>query len=95
MEKLLKISEDEAKVFHSILSHEDRGIFKNFSTDKVKKMLHGMQRGLDFDLQKIMLFYEALQNPQILHLDIHPRNIMKDENNNFKLIDLDRLQFNI
>src|SRR5277367_1143544 len=36
MEKLQKISEDESKIFHSILSHEDRGIEKNFSSEKIQ-----------------------------------------------------------
>ena len=39
MEKLNKISDDEQKVFHTILSHEDRGLNKNFSIADVKKIL--------------------------------------------------------
>lgn len=92
MEKLEKITDDERRVFHSILSHEDRGIEKNFSTDKIKEMLEGMSRGLDFDAEKIILFCNNIRNATILHLDIHVRNIMKDENGNFKLIDLDRVK---
>lgn len=92
MEKLNKISEDEKKVFHSILSHEDRMAIKNFSVSKIKKMLNGLSLGLDFDKEKIILFYEALQNSNIKHLDLHPRNIMKDNFGNFKLIDFDRIK---
>jgi serine/threonine protein kinase len=92
MEKLQKTTEDEQKVFHTILSHEDRGIEKNFSPDEIRKMLRGMERGLDFDAEKVTLFCENIRSATISHLDIHVRNIMKDESGNFKLIDLDRIE---
>ena len=94
MEKLEKISEDEGKVFHSILSHEDRGIRKNYSMDEVRKMLHGLHRGLDFDEKRVMFFVERLKKAPIYHTDIHARNIMKDSAGNFKLIDFDRTSIN-
>jgi serine/threonine protein kinase len=90
MEKLHKISEDEKKVFHSILSHEDRNINKNFSIFKIKNILKGLSLGLDFDFEKVMFFCENLKSSIILHNDLHPRNIMKDNLGNFKLIDFDR-----
>lgn len=92
MDKLQKISEDETKVFHSILSHEDRGIEKNFSPGKVREMLEGMSRSLDFDAEKVTLFCDNIRGASISHLDIHVRNIMKDNTDEFKLIDLDRIQ---
>lgn len=92
MEKLGKISEDEAKVFHTILSHEDRGIKKNFSADQLKEILTGLRRGLDFDVEKVILFHDNLKNAPLAHLDIHVRNIMKDANGYFKMIDFDRVQ---
>lgn len=92
MEKLQKISEDERRVFHSILSHEDRGIEKNFSPEKIHEMLLGMSRGLDFDAEKVTLFCNNIRMAPVSHLDIHVRNIMKDEAGNFKLIDLDRIE---
>lgn len=91
MEKLQKISEDEQKVFHSILSHEDRGIKKNFETQQLKKILSGLQKGLDFDVEKIMFFNDFLRKTPLCHLDIHARNIMKDDQGNFKMIDFDRV----
>ena len=94
MEKLERISDDESKVFHSILSHEDRGFDKNYSTEKVREMLAGLQRGLDFDAERVIFFHTALKNVAISHLDIHPRNIMKDKDGNFKLIDFDRVEWN-
>lgn len=90
MEKLYKISEDESKVFHSILSHEDRKIVKDYSPDKIKKMLGGLAFGLDFDEKKVTLFCENLRVSPVNHMDIHSRNIMKDRDGNFKLIDFDR-----
>lgn len=95
MEKLQKISEDEKKVFHSILSHEDRGIDKNFPLEKVEEMLTGLSRGLDFDVKRVIFFYERLILAPISHLDIHPRNIMRDADGNFKLIDFDRVQLKL
>lgn len=92
MERLGKISEDEKKVFHTILSHEDRGIEKNFSPDKVREMLQGMSRGLDFDAEKVILFCNNIRSATVSHLDIHVRNIMKNEAGDFKLIDLDRIE---
>ena len=92
MEKLRKISEDESKVFHSILSHEDRGIAKNFSLDKIREMLEGLGRGLDFDAEKVMLFCENINEASVYHLDLHPRNIMIDDSSNYKCIDMDRCE---
>lgn len=90
MEKLSKITEDEKKVFHSIISHEDRGINKNYSPEKIGEMLRGMSRGLDFNAEKIVLFLDLIREMPIIHEDLHPRNIMCDNNKNFKFIDLDR-----
>lgn len=92
MEKLNKISEDENRIFHSILSHEDRGIEKNFSPEKIHEMLQGMGRGLDFDAEKVTLFCDNIKRATVSHLDIHVRNIMKNDAGNFKLIDLDRIE---
>lgn len=87
MEKLLKISSDEEKVFHTILSHEDFNKKKNFSNSELKKILKELSIGLDFDEKKVIFFYEGLRNSIIYHPDIHQRNIMKDQLNNFKMVD--------
>jgi thiamine kinase-like enzyme len=89
MDKCFKISEDERKVFHSILSHEDANIRKNYPSDLIKKMLEGMRRGLDFDPERVIFFCEEIRSVPIFHNDLHVRNIMKDEMGNFKLIDFD------
>lgn len=91
LEKLRRITDDEERVFHSILSHEDRNIVKNFSLAKLKKMLDGLRRGLDFDAERVTLFCSNLRKTPVRHPDIHPRNIMKDEFGHFKLIDFDHL----
>jgi serine/threonine protein kinase len=92
MEKLNKLNEDEKKVFHSIVSHEDRGIDKNYSLEKINDMLQGMSRGLDFDADKVTLFCQNLHQAHVLHDDIHVRNIMKDATGHYRLVDLDRAQ---
>lgn len=93
MEKLQKISEDEKKVFHSIISHEDSNKVKNYTLDQIKKMLDGMSMGLDFDVERVMLFCKEVMKSPIIHNDLHVRNIMKDKIGNFKLIDFDRCTF--
>jgi len=90
MEKLNKISEDEKKVFHTIMSHEDARKEKKFSDTQFKEILRGLSKGLDFDSKKITFFYQNVKKSPVKHLDIHPRNIMKDASGNFKLIDFDR-----
>jgi len=95
MEKLEDISDDEKKVFHTILSHEDRGIIKNFSVKEVQEILQGLSLGLDFDEKNVIFFYENLKRTYVNHSDIHPRNIMKDKRGNFKMIDFDRAQLKL
>lgn len=90
MEKCLKISSDEKKVFHTILSHEDREIKKNWSRVKVEETLTGLSFGLDFDREKVLNFWDNVSRLPMQHTDIHPRNIMKRSNGEFCLIDFDR-----
>jgi serine/threonine protein kinase len=90
MDKLEQISVNEFKVFHSILSHEDRKIIKNFSIGKIKEMLIGLSRGLDFDVEKVIIFCNNIANGPIIHDDINPRNIMRNASGDYKLVDLDR-----
>lgn len=92
MERLNLISSDEEKVFHTILSHEDRGAEKSYKSAELQDILDGLSKGLDFDATKVKVFHEALQTSPIRHLDIVPRNIMKDDGGNFRMIDLERTQ---
>lgn len=92
MEKLFKISEDEKKVFHSILCHQDMNLKKDYSINKIKEMLRGMGRALDFDFDKVTFFCDNVKKIPLQHQDVHVRNIMKDKMGNFKLIDFDRCE---
>lgn len=89
VEKCFKLSEDEEKVFHTIISHEDLGIEKNYSQAQLNKILAGLSVGLDFDAEKVKLFYNNLKCSPLKHLDLHPRNVMKDKLGYFKLVDFD------
>lgn len=90
MKKYNKISEDEKKVFHTLLSHEDRGLCKSYSLPEARRILTGLSLGLQFNYEQILYFYERLQTCPIIQKDLHPRNIMRDIKGNFKLIDFDR-----
>jgi hypothetical protein len=95
MEKLQKISEDESRVFHTILSHEDRGMKKNYSTEKIQEMLGGLSKGLDFDVEKITLFCRNIKETQLVQNDLHVRNIMKNDIGCYKIIDIDRCEIKL
>lgn len=93
MEKLYSITEDEGKVFHSILSHEDRNKIKVFSEKQLKEILYNFRRGLDFSEEEVKLFHTNLKNSKFRHNDIAVRNIMKNRYGQFKLIDIDRVTY--
>jgi len=98
MEKLNKISEDEKKVFHSTLSHQDSNVKKDLSLDKISNMLDGLSIGLDFNRKKVFNFIKQVQNLAsigIQYTDLHPRNIMKTKDGDFKLIDIDRISVSV
>lgn len=90
MERLHNLSDDEKRVFHTLVSHEDREIKKDFKPNKIKEIIGGLARGLDFDAEKVILFCNQLREGYLSHSDIHPRNILKDGNGYFKLVDFDR-----
>lgn len=91
MERLFPLSEDEKKVCHTVLSHEDAQKPKNYTQDQLNKVLAELSIGLDYDIDRMTAFCLAIKNSFIKHNDIHPRNIMKDKDGNFKLIDLNRI----
>lgn len=90
MERLKELSGDENKVFHSILSHEDRGVIKNFPIIRLRKILKGLEKGLEFSEGKIVVFLDKLKSAKVRHLDLHQRNVMVDGHGNYRLIDFDR-----
>ena len=91
MEKLNKITEDEKRVFHSILSHEDNNKIKSYTQQQVESILNGLSLGLDFDQGKVLDFWMKVKLFPVSYTDMHPRNIMKDNFGSFKLIDFDRV----
>lgn len=92
MEKLNPISEDEKRVFHTLLSHEDNNVVKNYSKSKVKEIVESLHRALDFDKGKVMMLCDDIRSSVIEHNDLNPRNIMKNDRGDFKLIDFDRCE---
>lgn len=95
MDKLNPLSEDENKVFHTLVSHEDRNLKKEIPLDKARPLLEAMSKGLDFNIEKVFSLYQEICNSQIHHLDMHERNIMKDHNGNFKMIDVDNIRIKL
>jgi len=92
LEKLNKISDDEKKLFHTLICHEDQNKIKTRSKNEVDKIIDELNYYLDFNKDKVILFLDQLKNSKFNHLDIHVRNVMKDSFGNFKLIDLDRIE---
>ena len=92
MEKLLPLSEDEVKIFHTLLSHEDANKKKEFNTDQILSMVNKLSEYLVLDKVKVCGFCFAIMDCYLKHKDLHPRNIMKNAEGNFRLIDFDRLE---
>lgn len=87
LEKLFPLEEDEKKVFKTICDKFNNNIEKN---KPLAKILDELSAWLIFDRQKALAFWSALQSSPINHNDVHRRNIMKDANNNYKLVDFDK-----
>jgi len=90
-EKLLPLSEDEKKVLKTICDIYNKNVAQ---TKPIKNILNELSDWFSFDKKKVHEFYELLTKCPISHNDVHRRNILKDTNNNFKLIDFDRSTFN-
>lgn len=93
MEKLEKISDDEKKVFHSLVCHEDLNKRKDYSSEEIKLIAKDLNKGLDFNYNKVLDFCLNYKHSLITYPDLHIRNIMKDNSNNFKLVDMDHIKF--
>lgn len=91
MEKLNKLSEDEKKIFHTLISHEDFSKKKSLNKNRIDSIIDEFSNFYEFDKNKVYKFIEQIEKSKIKHLDIHDRNIMKDDLGNFKFIDLERL----
>jgi serine/threonine protein kinase len=92
MERLEPLTEDEERLFHSLVSHEDKNITKPvLSPMQLEVVLDGLLVGLFFKKGKVKEFYQRVVLGNLTHKDLAPRNIMKTKGGDYKLIDLDRL----
>lgn len=87
MDKLQPLSEDEKKVLKTICDVYNKNVKQ---TKPMKDILKDLSSWFCFDQAKVLEFYEMLLACPIQHNDVHRRNILKDSNNNFRLIDFDR-----
>ena len=95
MDRLNKISDEEYKVFYSILPHEQDEVRNNFSLEKAEDILQNLGRSFDIDCAKIFTFCKCIKESPVAHQDLHPRNVMSDNVGEYHLIDLDRCVLNI
>lgn len=93
MDRFQPISEDEGKVFHTILSHEDANRCKQYDSKQLIETLFGLSKGLVFDMSKVIAFYCRIHMSEFMHLDMHSRNILKTKSGDFKLIDLNLIDY--
>lgn len=91
MEKLLHLSEDERKLFHTLLSHEDANKKKEYTRTQLISLIEELSKWLSFDKESALAFCYAVMNCPIHHKDLHTRNIMKNAAGGFRLVDFDRL----
>lgn len=88
MERLLALSADEERVFHTLLSHEDANKKKQYDL----MTLNELSNWYSFDQERANTFCKAVFFGRYQHNDLHIRNIMKDADGNYKLIDFDRME---
>lgn len=87
MEKLIPITKDEDKILKSLCDLKNNKI----NTFSFPKIVDELKHYYLFDRDKVLDFYDGLDSSIVIHNDFHRRNIMKDNDGNFKLIDLDRI----
>lgn len=90
MDKLRELMPDERAVFAAILEHPDRIISSNCNPAVLERFLQEWCGGLDIDRPRVMLLFDRYQSAAIEHQDLHQRNIMKDADGDYKLIDIER-----
>lgn len=86
MEKCFPLTDEEKKVFHSIITPQKR--FKK--SGQAEKILSGLSKGFDFDFEKIVSFVKGVSLLPFTHSDLGPLNIMKTVSGKYVLIDFDR-----
>ena len=86
MEKCFPLTEEEKKVFSSIITPQKS--FKKIR--QAEKILFGLSKGFDFDLARVTSFVRGASLLPFTHSDVSVLNIMKNDRGDFKLIDFDR-----
>jgi hypothetical protein len=93
MKKLLPLSEHEKDIIHIYNSTDDVNEDVNEDKDYVRRFSRDEQEELmDREANNNTAFYRFLMNNQDLlseYTDLHEENIMKDEHDNYYLIDLE------
>lgn len=85
-EKLQPLSDDEKKLFKTIC----QAINGELELERtIEEIVVELGAWLKFDSEKVIKFYNALGSLPIENNDFHRRNILKDAEGNFKLIDFD------
>jgi hypothetical protein len=87
MDKLLDLTRDEREVFDHFA----------FCEESVPEDWMAWQKGtgLEFDIDRVKSFLQAINDCPIKHNDLHDENIMKNRIGEFKLIDIDRCTLTI
>jgi hypothetical protein len=89
MPKLTQPTDNESKVFDTLSSYDVFNFKRGFVPHRIDQVLHRLHSTLIFDPVKVMTFLYHLAASPLMHEDIHERNIMKDDNGNYNLVDLD------
>ncbi len=90
MEKLNHLSDDEVSAIRTLAPQVDKNN-PTIDLTKAKSAINEVSNYLDFNANKLLKFYSSYINCRYHHNDFHSRNIMKDSDGNFKLVDLDRI----
>lgn len=91
LERLQPLTEPEQKVMKSVCMDYNG----NIETGKCLYHIDELKGWLEFNAHKVITFYTALGNLPVIHRDFHRRNIMKDAQGNFKLIDFELLDIKV
>ena len=93
LERAYKLSEDEKKVFHTLFPQEwDNNKTYPTNSFEAEKIIKDLSKYLDFDADKVNMFYTLAVTSKFHHNDPNVNNIMKDKDGNFKFIDFDRIK---
>lgn len=87
MEKLLPLTDDELKVMTSVVMDYNG----NIESGKCLQHIQELQEWLEFDAAQAEHFYDSLVQLPVVQRDFHSRNIMKDKEGEFRLIDFECL----